>query len=888
MIWISYNFLRILHSNALILDISFLLLNTDSKFMIDNIKYRYVLFLVFLLHIWVCKGNIMDTGVYDYGLTFLAHSTNQDQRTNLDLTSTASLSFPEEGFSVGFDIKLRNELYTYGYVVRVIADDSSCFDFISYLLYSRFNMVLTDKDRVVKNTEIVDSVKIVADKWIHVDLLFTREGIHIVADGIKAEIAHSLDSFKDIKIYFGGSKHPRFFSTDVPPMTIRNITLADSHGKALYQWDLAAHDKDETFDNIKNRKAFVRNGVWEIDKHTKWAAMSSLIVQGPNPQVAYDDAGGLFFIVGESQLFIYDVKSNHIDSITYKGHSFIGASSQVIYDAKRNRLLSYTPDLKDLNIYDFSRQSWTLDTPVVIDTRQHHNRIINRKRDELIVFGGYGNHRYNSQLNRIKLEKPEGWTTTSLDSCIYPRYLSAMGQESDDELLIMGGYGNQSGKQEESPGNFYDLYRLDLQTGKCNKLWEFVNDREHFTFGNSMIVDTLSNSVYALTYNNDRYNTLIYLSRFDIRTKQPVQEVMSDSITYNFLDIHSYCDMFLHKETSSIYAVVLQEKEPGESKVEFYKLAFPPLSKEDILPHQTTGTTLLVLIAAGVFVFICLLGGALWLLRKKKKDTGVIATLADESEENPVKLEVKERKFSSVLLLGGFQVFDKQGCNITGDFTPTLKQLFLFLLLNSVKNEKGTTSQCLDETFWFDMSKSSASNNRNVNIRKLRLIIDKIGDISIHNKNGYWYLHLGKEIVCDYQEVMKLLNQVKAKNAITDKKVINEIISLASAGALLPNVSAEWIDEYKSAYYVLLTEILLSMVNHPDIQADSRLLLRISDVILLVDNIDEDAIRTKCKVLYQMGQKGLSKQCFDKFCVEYERLLNAKPDFSYDDIINSL
>jgi len=40
--------------------------------------------------------------------------------------------------------------------------------------------------------------------------------------------------------------------------------------------------------------------------------------------------------------------------------------------------------------------------------------------------------------------------------------------------------------------------------------------------------------------------------------------------------------------------------------------------------------------------------------------------------------------------------------------------------------------------------------------------------------------------------------------------------------------------------------------------------------------------------LYQMGQKGLSKQSFDKFCIEYERLLNAKPDFSYDDIINSL
>ena len=108
--------------------------------MIVTMKCRYLLSLVFLLHIWVCKSNVIDNSVYDYGLTFLAHSTNQDQRTNLDLTPAASLSFPEDGFSVGFDIKLRNELYTYGYVVRVIADDSSCFDFISYLLYSRFNI----------------------------------------------------------------------------------------------------------------------------------------------------------------------------------------------------------------------------------------------------------------------------------------------------------------------------------------------------------------------------------------------------------------------------------------------------------------------------------------------------------------------------------------------------------------------------------------------------------------------------------------------------------------------------------------------------------------------------------------------------------------------------
>ena len=865
-----------------------------------NTKYRYIISLILFLHVWVGRSNVTDNNIYDYGLTFLAHSSNQDQRTTLDLTPNASLAFPEEGFSISFDIKLRNELYTYGYVVRVIADDSSCFDFISYLLNSRFNVVLTDKDRSVRNTEIVDSLKIIANKWMHVDLQFTKDKINIIADGLKAEIGHSLQSFKDIKICFGSSKHSHFFSTDVPPMTIRNVAITDQRGEPLYKWELATHDQEGTFDKIKDKRAVVRNGVWEIDKHTKWMKMTSLSVPCINPQVAYDEASGRYFIVGEKLLYVFDAKANRIDSIDFKGYPFKGASSQVIYDSKRDRLLSYTPDHKDLNIFDFNRKSWTLENSVPIDTRQHHNRLIDRKRDELVVFGGYGNHRYNAQLNRISLNEPAGWKISTLDTCIYPRYLSAMGMENEDQVLIMGGYGSRSGKQEESPGNFYDLYRLDLQTGQCSKLWEFVNDKEHFTFGNSLIADTTSNSVYALTYNNDRYNTYIYLSRFDIRSKNPSQEVMSDSIVYNFLDIHSYCDMFLHRGTSSIYTVVVEEKEPGMSKVEFYKLAFPPLSREEILPHRTTDSwSFMMKYGIGLLVLIAV-GGICWwwqkLQKKKKQKTDqdctitapVINEVKEEQESVSPIVDMKVKRTSAVLLLGGFQIFDKEGINITGDFTPTLKQLFLFLLLNSIKNEKGTTSQCLDETFWFDMSKSSASNNRNVNIRKLRLIIEKIGDIHITNRNGYWHLDLGDDVVCDYQIVVGLLNQIKNKSLVADKKTIGEIISWAIAGTLLPNVNTEWMDEYKSAYYVLLTEVLLFIVNRPDMQDDFRLLLQIADVILQVDNIDEDAIRTKCKVLYQMGQKGLSKQSFDKFCVEYERLLNAKPAFSYEDIIHSL
>ena len=95
--------------------------------------------------------------------------------------------------------------------------------------------------------------------------------------------------------------------------------------------------------------------------------------------------------------------------------------------------------------------------------------------------------------------------------------------------------------------------------------------------------------------------------------------------------------------------------------------------------------------------------------------------------ENKRLLSHLTRKISAILLLGGFQVFDKQGNNITGEFTPTLKLLFLFLLLNSIKGGKGTTSQRLEETFWFDMSKTSAVTTVRVNIRKLRLILETVG-----------------------------------------------------------------------------------------------------------------------------------------------------------------
>ncbi len=187
-----------------------------------------------------------------------------------------------------------------------------------------------------------------------------------------------------------------------------------------------------------------------------------------------------------------------------------------------------------------------------------------------------------------------------------------------------------------------------------------------------------------------------------------------------------------------LYAFVVQEKIPGEAVLDVYSLVYPPLSSDEIYMEKNKDCHFFYMgylwkhfNMSGIFFFVIV-----YVYKKKKsKTTGVSMTISKVEYGEQEIAKPSNRKISAILLLGGFQVFDKQGNNITGEFTPTLKLLFLFLLLNSIKGGKGTTSQRLEETFWFDMSKTSAANNRRVNIRKLRLILETVGEVQIVNKN---------------------------------------------------------------------------------------------------------------------------------------------------------
>ena len=106
------------------------------------------------------------------------------------------------------------------------------------------------------------------------------------------------------------------------------------------------------------------------------------------------------------------------------------------------------------------------------------------------------------------------WDIEDMVDSIAPRYLSALGYLGGGKFLILGGYGSISGRQEESPKNFYDLYELDSRKKTCKKLFDLTFPKEPVAFSNSMIVD--KDKVYALAYNNNRFHTQLNLCEISL------------------------------------------------------------------------------------------------------------------------------------------------------------------------------------------------------------------------------------------------------------------------------------------------------------------------------------------------------------------------------------
>jgi two-component SAPR family response regulator len=499
-----------------------------------------------------------------------------------------------------------------------------------------------------------------------------------------------------------------------------------------------------------------------------------------------------------------------------------------------------------------------------------------------VTFGGYGEHTYKSRVNVISPDG--GWTTIDPAPGLPPRYLSGMAVMPDGGVIVAGGYGNASGLQSEFPHNFYDIRRLDPLTGRADSLVSIVREKgdEHFVPGRDMVPSDDGKTIYALVYSDKHYASSLQLAGIDLATGRMVR--YADEVPYQFSDIESFCTLAFDRVRQEFLMVTMRQQKGEGTLVEIFSLGAPPLCGTDTI-RAAGGESAWWWIVLGAAAVAGVAGAVFALARRRRPamPLPVTAYKAVHEVRDENKSYTTEKRPSSILLLGGFQVVDRAGDDITGQFTQTLRALLLLILLETCKSGRGISSQALGDILWLDKDPENARNNRNVNIHKLRTLLAKVGTAHVSSKSSYWKLELGPDVFCDYAALLATGRELQRRQG--DPEVIESLVALASLGKLLPCTQTEWSDGYKADFSARLIEQLMEAASRPEVEANPALSLRIADAILTHDSLDEDAMRLKCGALVKMGKKNQAKQEYNLFVAEFKKALDTAPDFNFSDTL---
>jgi DNA-binding SARP family transcriptional activator len=800
------------------------------------------------------------------GLFFSSHEVIQDRRTSLKLTPQKPLIF-NNGFSVDFDAKFRTGDGHYGYIFRIICNDETNIDFVANLASPTANFWLVYKDRILFTIKWEDIPQGEFNQWIAMKFFLdpVNQRLTLSLNGKEYDSSEpEIAQLTKFNIVFGACREKKFFSTDVSPMSLKEIKIKNSRDQVIKYWKLSKHKNTAVLDEIAHDAAIVENPEWVIDKHVRWRKITEMETDSIFG-ITSDMKTGRIFLVDDKAVYTINTTSFTTDTIYYKnGSPYHALDRQIIYHPPTGSIWSYSFYNNEVSKFNFKTNGWSLNQKVTREPDYwHHNKFISPLDETLVTLFGYGHYSYKSTINRYD-DSRNMWIQDDKSDQIDPRYLSSIGLIDNQTAIVFGGYGSKSGRQELSPKFYYDLNVLSLSNYSFKKLWEIEGFDKPMVPCDALVPDLTSGYIYTLMYNRLNFSTSLFLTRLNLNN--PEIQFFDDSISYKFLDTESWCTLLHNRQTSELIAITQNEK-----NISFFSIAYPPLLNSEVYQEDYAKDLPLKTISS-MFLVVMITGGIFFLLYKNKKKKEVKYKFHEHASIDPVPV-IQRRADSAIYFLGGFQIYGQTSNNLTTQLSPTLIQLIIYLLLNSFKNQKGISSGKLDETIWFDKSEESARNNRNVNLRKLRSILENNIDVKIVNENTFWKIFIGDNVYCDYLEVQSFLKQAKIRPLTKDE--IYKLLGILNFGEFLPNIQSSWCDKFKASFSSDLISTLEHLIDVPGNTTDFNLRYHLAESILSYDPLNEFAITVKCSSLCKLGKPGLAKTVYESFCLEYKSVLGS-------------
>ena len=838
-----------------------------------------------LLSVLLCMvGKVDASSLYDYGLSLKSHAVPGIERTTLYLDDNQPFSIKND-FIISFQMYVRANEHDFGTILHLHTNTNQ---------FIRFSFVAGEERHfpaLVLNEGIINiNSPIEREKWLDVSLHLRLKDnvIEIDYDNKKISAMAPLQGVKSVTALFGQMKE---YLSDVAPIDLRNVTITQD-GKQIREWKLWKHNDTVCYDEIEGAVARAIHPVWLIDNHIEWKLVHQAKIPG-KLDVAFNAREALFYLVRSQSIDVLDENGTLQKEIAIRGgYPAVEFPNHLLYDTLSNKLVSYYPKKGITSRFSFDTERWSNEIRNTEEASNYnHARTFNPADSSFYFFGGYGFYQYRNDLYRMK------YSTNQIEQVeyerpLYPRYSAAMAIVGD-ELYIFGGRGNKYGKQELSSHYYWGLCAINLKNKQSRIVWQKNQPQEEGTImASTMYFEPSDSSFYAVSTNKG--GVLWKISMKDSVYSEVSKPIYNES-TYQDSDFSLYTS----PSHGKLFLVLDKILSNHTHELAIYSINMPLVNEVDIR-QSTAGESInnrWYLYAIGILLLLVLAGFVLYRFKyngKNKKapatkkgtektvaTTGKVQSQSDvpESKTIPKKEWMQEsetiftetvnyydRSRASISLLGCFNVRDKDGNDITSNFTPRLKHLLILLILYTEKNAQGILASKTTEILWPEKEETAARNNRNVNLRKLRVLLESIGDMEVMIENNFLRIKWGTGVFCHYHTLITCTKQFEQEKS---EELLNRILEILLYGPLLPNTILDWLDDFKDDYSSYSIDLLKNLLDIEISRNHQDMIIRLADIMFLHDPLNEEALAAKCSVLVTQGKKGIARNLYDRFCKEY-------------------
>jgi hypothetical protein len=282
------------------------------------------------------------------------------------------------------------------------------------------------------------------------------------------------------------------------------------------------------------------------------------------------------------------------------------------------------------------------------------------------------------------------------------------------------------------------------------------------------------------------------------------------------------------------------------------------LDEEITFDHRNTVKSTGFRISKWFLVFaVFIIGGLLFFILNKRRKKEIKNT----GFERP-----PEVTNNQILLFGEFKAIDNNGDDVTDLFTPKVKELFLFVLIYSLKSGIGANVRDINDVLWEGISSGKVANNRSVTLNKLRKILLQFAGIEIVSTGGYLQAKIKTPFYCDYVSAYKLC---QIPEGLSKQQLIS-FFDFVKRGRFLKGIIWPWLDEIRGFTGNQVIDNLLNLASIYQKELNLTEIEKIAQRILDYDDLNEEAIYLQVWALQKTNNINLARFNFGSFAKKYE------------------